>query len=98
MKVSLNWLREFVTIELPPDRLASRLAMAGLEVDDVREQGAEAVKVAQIVRIEPHPQSDHLTICHVTTGSEALPVVCGAANMKVDDKVVFAPAGTTLPG
>lgn len=98
MKVSLNWLREFVTIELLPERLASRLAMAGLEVDDIREQGVEPVTVAQIVRIDPHPQSDHLTICHVTTGGEPLPVVCGAANMKVEDKVAFAPAGTTLPG
>src|SRR5581483_7880989 len=38
------------------------------------------------------------TICHVTTGGEALPVVCGATNMKVGDKVAFAAAGTTLPG
>ena len=98
MKVPLNWLREFVTIELSLDRLASRLAMAGLEVDDIREQGAEPIQVAQIVRIDPHPQSDHLTICHITTGGEALPVVCGATNMKAGDKVAFAPAGTMLPG
>jgi phenylalanyl-tRNA synthetase beta chain len=98
MKVSLNWLREFVTIELSLDRLTDRLAMAGLEVDDIREQGAEPVRVAEIVRIEPHPQSDHLTICHITNGGEALPVVCGATNMKAGDKVAFAPAGTTLPG
>ncbi len=97
MKVSLNWLREFVTIDIPLDRLASRLAMAGLEVDDIREQGAEPIQVAQIVRIDPHPQSDHLTLCHVTTGGEALPVVCGATNMKVGDKVAFASAGTILP-
>ena len=98
MKVSLNWLREFVTIELSLDRLASCLAMAGLEVDDIREQGAEPVQVAQIVRIDPHPQSDHLTICYVTNGGEALPVVCGATNMKTGDKVAFAPAGMALPG
>ncbi len=86
-----------MTIELSLDRLASRLAMAGLEVDDIREQGAEPIQVAQIVRIDPHPQSDHLTICYVTQGGETLPVVCGATNMKVGDKVAFAPAGTTLP-
>lgn len=98
MKVSLNWLREFVTIELALDRLASRLAMAGLEVDDIREHGAEPIQVAQIVQITPHPQSDHLTICSVTTGGEALPVVCGAPNVQVGAKVALAPAGTTLPG
>ena len=98
MKVSLNWLREFVTIELPLERLADRLAMAGLEVDDIQEQGAEPIQVGQIVRIDPHPQSDHLTVCLVTTGGDVLPVVCGATNMKVGDKVAFAPAGTTFPG
>ena len=97
MKVSLNWLREFVSIDLTSEQLASRLAMAGLEVDDIREQGAEPVKVAQIVRIDPHPHSDHLTICQITAGGEMLPVVCGATNMKVEDKVAFAPVGTTLP-
>ena len=71
--------------------------MAGLEVDDIHEQGLEPIQVAQIVRIDPHPQSDHLTVCHVTQGGETLPVVCGATNMKVGDKVAFAPAGTTLP-
>ena len=98
MKVSLNWLHEFVTTELSLDRLASRLAMAGLEVDDIREQGTEPIQVAQIVQIAPHPQSDHLTICSVTTGGEALPVVCGAPNVTVGAKVALAPAGTTLPG
>jgi len=97
MKVTLNWLREFVPIELSLDRLADRLAMAGLEVDGIHEQGAEPIKVAQIVRIDPHPQSDHLTVCQVTTGGEVIPVVCGASNMQVGDKVALAPEGTTLP-
>ena len=98
MKVTLNWLREFVAIELSLDRLADRLAMAGLEVDGIHEQGAEPIKVAQIVRIDPHPQSDHLTVCQVTTGGEMMPVVCGASNMQVGDNVALAPEGTTLPG
>lgn len=97
MKVTLNWLREFVTIELSLDRLTDRLAMAGLEVDGIHEQGAAPITVAQIVQISPHPQSDHLTICQVTTGGEPLPVVCGASNMQVGDKVALAPEGTTLP-
>ncbi len=98
MKVTLNWLREFVPIELPLDRLAERLAMAGLEVEGISEQGAESVTIAQIAHIDPHPQSDHLVVCHVTTGGETMPVVCGAPNMKVGDKVALAPEGTTLPG
>ncbi|MSQ47249.1 MAG: phenylalanine--tRNA ligase subunit beta [Deltaproteobacteria bacterium] len=98
MKVTLNWLREFVAIELSLDRLADRLALAGLEVDGIHEQGAIPITIAQIVRIDPHPQSDHLTVCQVTTGGEMMPVVCGANNMQVDDKVALAPEGATLPG
>lgn len=96
MKVTLNWLREFVPIELPVDRLAERLTMAGLEVEGISEQGNEPVRVAQIVRIDPHPQAERLVICHVTTGGESVPVVCGATNMQVGDKVAFAPEGTLL--
>ncbi|MBI3300871.1 MAG: phenylalanine--tRNA ligase subunit beta, partial [Deltaproteobacteria bacterium] len=98
MKVTLNWLREFVPIELPLDRLAERLALAGLEVEGISEQGNEPVQVAQIARIDPHPQSDHLVVCHVTTGGETMPVVCGATNMRAGDKVALAPEGTRLPG
>ncbi|HEV8711360.1 MAG TPA: phenylalanine--tRNA ligase subunit beta [Candidatus Binatia bacterium] len=98
MKVTLNWLRELVPIELPLDRLADRLAMAGLEVEGISEQGAEPVTIAQITRIDPHPQSDHLVVCHVTTGGETMPVVCGATNMRVGDKVALAAEGTTLTG
>jgi phenylalanyl-tRNA synthetase beta chain len=97
MKVTLNWLREFVSIDLPIDRLADRLAMAGFEVESTSEQGAEPITVAQIAQILPHPQSDHLVICHVTTGGELFSVVCGATNMKPGDKVALAPAGSTLP-
>ena len=98
MKVTLNWLREFVPIELPLDRLADRLAMAGLEIEGISEQGAEPVTVAQIARIDPHPQSDHLVVCYVTTDGATLPVVCGATNMKAGDKVALAPEGTILLG
>src|SRR5215470_6108963 len=97
MKVTLNWLCEFVSIDLPLNRLADRLAMAGFEVEGVSEQGDTPVTIAQITQIVPHPQSDHLVICHVTTGGEAFPVVCGATNMKAGDRVALAPEGVTLP-
>jgi phenylalanyl-tRNA synthetase beta chain len=98
MKVTLNWLREFVPIELSLDRLAERLVLAGLEVEGISEQGAEPVRIARITHIEPHPQADRLVVCHVTTGGETIPVVCGATNMQTGDTVAFAPAGTLLPG
>ncbi len=97
MKVTLNWLREFVAINLPLDRLADRLAMSGFEVESISEQGATPVTIAQITQIVPHPQADRLVVCSVTTGGEPLSIVCGATNMKVGDKVALAPEGSTLP-
>ncbi len=97
MKVTLNWLREFVALDLPLDRLVDRLDMAGFEVESISEQGTAPVTIAQIVQIAPHPQSNHLVVCHVTTGGETVPIVCGATNMKAGDKVALAPEGAALP-
>ncbi|MGE0679425.1 MAG: phenylalanine--tRNA ligase subunit beta [Candidatus Binatia bacterium] len=96
MKVTLNWLREFVEIELPLNQLADRLAMSGFEVEEISDQGATPITIAQITQVTPHPNADHLVVCHVTTGGESFPVVCGATNMKYGDKVALAPAGSTL--
>jgi len=97
MKVTLNWLQEFVEITLPLNQLADRLAMSGFEVESISEQGSAPVTIAQITQITPHPSSDHLVVCSLTTGGEAFPVVCGATNMTVGDKVALAPEGSTLP-
>lgn len=97
MKVTLNWLREFVEIELPVGQLIDRLALSGFEVEGVSEQGAAPITVAQITRIRPHPNADHLVVCDVTTGGDSFPVVCGATNMKADDKVALAPVASTFP-
>lgn len=96
MKVTLNWLREFVKIELPLNQLADRLAMSGFEVEGISAQGAEPITIAQITQITPHPNADHLVVCRVTTGGESFPIVCGATNMKAGDRVALAPAGSTL--
>jgi phenylalanyl-tRNA synthetase beta chain len=100
MKVSFNWLKEYVDCELNPTELADRLTMAGLEVEGVEEVGPtlKGVVVAQIVSIAPHPQADRLSLCSVKTGERTYPIVCGARNMKKGDKVALAIAGAELPG
>jgi len=101
MKVTLSWLREFVPIDLDTTSLCHRLTMAGLEVEGVEDIGAEIrpVLVGEIVSTDPHPAAGHLTVCQVRTSSEgAVPVVCGATNMRAGDRVAYAPPGTTLPG
>jgi phenylalanyl-tRNA synthetase beta chain len=100
MKVSFNWLKEYIDCGLTPVELADRLTMAGLEVEGVEEKGPElkGVVVAQIVTIAPHPQADRLALCSVKTGERTYPIVCGARNMQEGDKVALAVAGAELPG
>ncbi len=100
MKVTLNWLKEYVEIDLSPEELAHRLTMAGLEVDAMERlgEGLDSVIVARLADVRPHPDADRLTLCTVETGSETLQVVCGATNHKSGDLVALAQAGTDLPG
>jgi phenylalanyl-tRNA synthetase beta chain len=100
MKVSFNWLKEYVDCGLTPAELADRLTMAGLEVEGVEEKGAalKGVVVAQITSLAPHPRADRLSLCSVKTGERTYPIVCGARNMKQGDKVALALAGAELPG
>ncbi len=99
MIISLNWLKEYVRIDIAPEELADRLTMAGLEVEGIehRGKGLENVVVADIVSMKPHPDATKLSLCEVTDGEKSYPVVCGASNMKTGDKVAFAKIGTDLP-
>lgn len=103
MKVSLNWLREYVEIPGSPAELADLLTRAGVEVEGVHQRGVnlEKVVVAQIIASEQHPNADRLSVCRVDDGSGAQPprqIVCGAKNYRVGDKVPLALPGAVLPG
>ena len=99
MKVSLNWLREYVDIEIPPDELGQLLTMAGLEMEGIEAvgQSLEDVVVARVVTVEPHPKADRLSLCQVDIGRESVPVICGAPNVKNDILVPLALPGARLP-
>jgi phenylalanyl-tRNA synthetase beta chain len=64
MLVSLKWLRDYVDPGVPPEELAERMTMAGLEVDSLRrvEPAFRGVRVARIDSLRPHPQADHLSL------------------------------------
>ena len=100
MQVSLRWLRDYIDIEMSPEELADKVTMAGLEVDSINEvtPGFSSVVVAQILSVKPHPNSDKLSLCQVTTGDEIFPIVCGAQNMRINDIVPLAKVGATIPG
>src|SRR5512143_2492208 len=100
MRISYNWLKEYVDTDLSPQLLSDRLTMAGLEVEGLEYlgEGITGVIVGKIAARRPHPDADKLTVCDVDTGSEVLPVVCGAKNMGEGDKVPLALVGASLPG
>ena len=104
MKLSYNWLKEYLKCDLTPQEVADAMTAIGIEVDGVEEQeqipgGLAGVVVAQVLTCEPHPDSDHLHITTVDAGSgEPLTVVCGAPNVAAGQKVLFAQLGTVLPG
>jgi phenylalanyl-tRNA synthetase beta chain len=91
MKVSYNWLREFVDIKTAPSAVRERLTLGGLEIEGEAHLGADirAVVVAEIVSIVPHPQTDRLSLCAVRGASQPVSVVCGATNMKAGDRVAM---------
>ncbi len=99
MRVSLAWLRDFVDVSLSPPELASRLVMAGLEVETVEQVGPrlDRVVVGRIESMRRHPDADRLTLCEVTDGETTRPIVCGATNMKAGDRVALALEGALLP-
>ncbi|PPT08126.1 Phenylalanyl-tRNA synthetase beta chain [Geitlerinema sp. FC II] len=100
MRISLNWLRELVNIDLSAEDLAHRLTMAGFEVEDIedRQTWADGVVLGKIVGIEPHPNADKLRVCQVNIGTdEPQQIVCGAPNAKADLYVPVATVGTVLP-
>jgi len=99
MKVSLNWLKEFVDIDQAPGEVAEILTMAGLEVEGIehRAQNLCDITVARILDIKPHPRADRLCICQLDAGKEEACVVCGATNISKGDIVPLALPGIKLP-
>lgn len=100
MKITLQWLREFVPVDIDLAALTHILSVGGLEVDGVEELGQDlrGVWVAEIVAMRPHPNADRLTVCELRTHDATVAVVCGARNMKPGDRVALAVPGTILPG
>ena len=99
MKLSLNWLSDYLDLPGDPMELADRLTMAGIEVEDIEETGADIPKgvvVAEILERSPHPDAEKLSVCQVTTGGEKLQIVCGAPNCDAGVKAPLATIGTTL--
>jgi phenylalanyl-tRNA synthetase beta chain len=100
MKFSESWLRQYVNPKVSTKDLVSQMTMAGLEIDSVERAAPDisGVIVGQIVKVEPHPNADKLSVCQVSSGDDDMQVVCGAPNARLGIKVPFARVGAVLPG
>lgn len=101
MRVPLSWLRDYVDVDLTPERLAERLTILGMEVKAIECWGAnwQNVVVGELLEVERHPRADRLSLTRVTVGSgEPLEIVCGATNIAPGQRVPVALPGAVLPG
>ncbi|MGB9594650.1 MAG: YtpR family tRNA-binding protein, partial [Candidatus Poribacteria bacterium] len=101
MLVSLEWLKEYVDVDISPSELAEKLTMAGLEVKSLTSKstkGLDKVVVGKIVKYQKHPNADKLSICEVDIGTgENLSVICGAPNAREGMLSAMALIGAELP-
>lgn len=99
MRVSLEWLRDWVDVGTDGSALAEELTTLGLEVDDVLEAapGVAGIVVARVEECRPHPNADKLSLCVVFDGATRREVVCGAPNVRAGVTVAYAPVGARLP-
>jgi phenylalanyl-tRNA synthetase beta chain len=99
MKVTLNWLKQYVDFNWSSEELTGRLTMLGLEVEGVQKiSGAfDGIVVAQIIARDKHPNADKLSLCRVNDGTGERQIVCGAHNFKAGDKVPLILPGASLP-
>ncbi|SFR45481.1 phenylalanyl-tRNA synthetase beta subunit [Robiginitalea myxolifaciens] len=102
MKISYNWLKQFLEIERPVAEIGEMLTDLGLEVEGIStfqsvQGGLEGIVVGQVVECEQHPNADRLKLCKVDVGNEEpLQIVCGAPNVAKGQKAPVAVVGATL--
>ena len=102
MKFSELWLKELIDHQMSSENLVESFTMAGLEVDGIVPVAREfsGVIVAEITKVQPHPDADKLSLCEVSDGTHSFQVVCGAPNVKIGMKAPFAKLGAriAIPG
>lgn len=98
MKLSLNFLKDYVDLDIDVKTLAEDMTRVGNEYD-LAEKLIPATKlvIGKVLECKDHPDSDHLHVCKVDIGTEVLNIVCGAPNVRAGIKVIVALAGADLP-
>ena len=102
MKISINWLQDFIHLPESTEAVAEKLTLSGLEVEgterfDQIKGGLEGLVIGEVLSVQPHPDANRLRLTTVDVGREApLPIVCGAPNVAEGQRVVVATVGATL--
>jgi phenylalanyl-tRNA synthetase beta chain len=101
MKISYNWLNEYLNLSIHPEQTSEILTDIGLEVEKVEtieavKGGLKGLVIGEVLTCEKHPDADKLNKTTVNIGSEILNIVCGAPNVATGQKVIVATVGTTL--
>lgn len=99
MKISCNWLADYLVGSYTPETLAERITLAGLEVEEIIQTGKPlpGVVIGKVLEVSKHPDADRLTVCRVDIGTEISQIICGAPNVAAGQTVAVATVGTTLP-
>src|SRR5687767_3611493 len=103
MKLSLNWLKDYVALDAPIDEITRAITFLGFEVEGVVSTGAaklDHVVVGEILTRAKHPNADKLSVCTVDVGPAGgvKTIVCGAHNCDAGHRVLVALPGAVLPG
>ena len=99
MKLSTNFVKDYVDIDVDLKTLAEDMTNVGNEYDSAEKLiNATNLVVGEVLECEMHPDSDHLHVCKVDVGTEVLQIVCGAPNVRKGLKVIVALPGAELPG
>ena len=102
MKISYNWLKQYINVDLEPNKVAELLTDTGLEVEGIEtvesiKGGLKGVVIGEVLTKEQHPNADRLNITTVNIGTDKpLHIVCGAPNVAAGQKVPVATIGTVL--
>src|SRR3972149_10582755 len=102
MKISFNWLKQYINLDISPEKTAELLTDCGLEVESVEKHesvkgGLEGCVIGEVKTKEKHPDADRLSLTTVDIGTGTLlNIVCGASNVEAGQKVVVATVGAKL--
>lgn len=98
--ISLEWVKDYIDIsDQDLEELAVKITKAGINVEKVITNQIKHLVIGEVVECVPHPDSDHMHVCHVNVGSDELvQIVCGAPNVREGIKVIVALPGAVLPG